>query len=133
MLIPDEIKSKASSLQIITTNNGNVKKEYQLLISNLLLTHWDGQVMMKVINGDGNILSQGPIDFHLHPLGSLQDRTGSATDMIQFEFDLDGRFKPGLQYFVIFESYLKGNVNEYFSRIFTNFLIEEKKEDPPVF
>lgn len=133
MHIPGEVKSEAQSLQIVTIDNGNRKKEYQVIISNLLLKHWEGQIRMNVIQNGNNILSDGPSDFHLHPLGSLQDRHGGPTDMIKFEFQLDDRFMPGLQYFVVFESFLKGSPDVYFSRTFTNFLIEEKKEDPPTF
>lgn len=125
---PQSLKDPSHSAQIVILNNSVTRKEYDLIISNLLLEPWEGQTKMSVVCQGKSIESQGPVNFVLDSLGKV----GSSVS-VNFDFEISNHFKPGQQFFVIFEVYKKGNINENYSRTFTNFLLDEPKEAPPTF
>lgn len=129
----DDIESKLQTLQFVVITNNNQKKQYQTIIKNISFDqHLSGQIKMEVFDSDEKLmLSQGPKDYHIHPIGTPSDHRGSDTTFQEWEFDITEKFKPGLQYFVVFNA---KDVNSLGSRVqkFTSFFIEEKEEAAPV-
>jgi len=102
----DDIESKLQTLEFVIINNANQKKQYQTIIKNISFDQYiDGQIKMEVFDLDEKLmLSQGPEKYHIHPIGTQPSHEGKDTVFQEWEFKITEKFKPGLQFFVVFNA-----------------------------
>lgn len=130
----DDIDSKMQTLDFVIVTNNNQKKQYQTIIKNISHDQpIEGQIKMQVFGIDRkSILSQGPKKYHIHPIGTQPAHEGEDTVFQEWEFEMNEKFKPGLQFFVVFNATDTKQLGSQVQK-FTSFFSEEEPEEIPTF